>query len=371
MGRILLIASYTPSLINFRGPLIRSFLDRGHEVVTCSPSNDEATIGRLHDMGVAHHIYPLKRTATNPISDYRTYQALKDIIRQVVPTHTLAYTIKPVVYGCLAAHSMRVPHIHAIISGLGTSFQSTGIGGFARLQIVQGLYRKALSNCESVMFQNPDDQELFIERGLVSSLVARLTNGSGIDLCHFQQHPIVERMPRFLLIARLINEKGVAIYAEAAKYVKAKYPEAEFRLVGYFEDHPDSIRPAEVKAWEDSGTIVFLGQLDDVRTELAGCSVYCLPSYYREGVPRSVLEALATGRPIITTDATGCRETVTPGINGWLVPQRDHHALAKAMMDACQDREQLARMGEQSRMIAESKFDVDIINSDIAEFMKL
>lgn len=371
MAKILVAASYTPSLLNFRGPLIRRFLSLGHEVVTCSPDGDPPTVTELARLGVPHRTYPLQRAGANPMADIGTYRSMKDIIAAEGPTHLLAYTIKPVIYGSLAAAACGVPHIHAIISGLGTSFRAGGPAGRIRLAIVQALYRRALARCESVMFQNPDDLGLFVERSLVAGRIAKLTDGSGIDLGHFPQRPLPSGAPCALLIARFIREKGVGVYAEAARLVRRERSDATFRLVGFFEDHPDAIRPAEVEAWVAQNAIVYVGEIDDVRDELSRCAVYCLPSYYREGVPRSILEALATGRPVITTDAPGCRETVVSGENGWLVPPRDPRALADALLEAFRDPERLVCMGTRSRTLAESRFDVEHVNDDIVGFMSL
>lgn len=371
MARILIIASYTPSLVNFRGPLIQRFLSMGHEVVACSPGGDPDTEESLARMGVDHHCFRLNRSGANPIADLATYRDIRTIIRRTAPSTVLSYTIKPVIYGSLAAGALKVPHIHAIISGLGTSFQTGGLTTEVRKRLVMHLYRRALSACDRVMFQNRDDRSLFLDLGLTTEAKAMLTDGSGIDLDRFPAVPQPEGPPRFLLIARLIHEKGVGVYAEAARIVKRDLPDATFRIVGFFEDHPDAISRDEMSGWVDDQTIEFEGPLDDVREELAACSIYCLPSYYREGVPRSILEALATGRPIITTDAPGCRETVDPGVNGWLVPPRDAGALADAMIDSWAQRKRLAEMGAASRLLAESRFDVDKVNDAICGFMRL
>lgn len=371
MARIQVIASYTPSLINFRGPLIKRLISLGHEVVACSPGDDQNTLNTLQSLGVTHYSYPLQRTGSSPIADLRTYKSLQGIMDHVRPTHLLAYTIKPVIYGCLAAKSCNIENIHAIITGLGTSFQASSPAGTARRFIVQRLYKQALRGCSSVIFQNPDDRTLFIDHGLVNHSSAKLTNGSGIDLNHYRHRVGSFTKPVFLLMARLIHEKGILIYAEAARTVKETFPNAEFRLAGFFENHPDAIHHDEVEQWVKTGIITYVGKLEDVRNELINCSVYCLPSYYREGVPRSILEALATGRPIITTDSPGCRETVTPGVNGWIVPPRDSRALADAMIDACQKHTQLEIMGNSSRELAESRFDVEKVNDDIVSIMNL
>ena len=371
MSRILVIASFTPSLINFRGALLKLFCDLGHEVLTCSPDPDEETIHQLDDLGIRHIEFPLQRTGMNPKQDLRTLSALRRIIHKEQPDHVLAYTIKPVIYGCLAARKERVPHIHALITGLGTSFQGRGIKRRALSSLVSRLYRSALKGCSNVFFQNSDDLALFEARGLVDSTQVMLVNGSGIDLEHFSYAPVGDQPAlHFLLIARLIREKGVETYAEAARKVKARYPEAVFRIVGYFESHPAAIRKEQMASWTEQGILEFLGSRMDVREPLKEASIYCLPSY-REGMPRTVLEALAIGRPIITTDAPGCRDTVIDGENGLLVPVRDADALAEAMSVFCRNPGKIKAMGARSRVLAESRFDVHKVNESLKAAMGL
>ena len=371
MARVLVIASYTPSLINFRGHLLRLLRGLGHEVLACSPNPDDATLSNLNEMGIRHVEYPLSRAGLNPLYDLRTISSLRKIIRREQPDHVLAYTIKPVIYGCLAAWKEAVPHIHAMITGLGTSFQGSGAWRRTLTSLVSRLYRTALRNCENVFFQNGDDCALFIERGLVYPDRVTTVDGSGIDLDHFAYAPLSDQPPpSFLLIARLIREKGVEVYAEAARKAKASYPAAVFRIVGYFESHPTAITKDDMASWTEHGVVEFLGAREDVREVLTDASVYCLPSY-REGMPRSVLEALAIGRPVITTDAPGCRETVTHGVNGFLVPVRDIDALAEAMNELCRNPERIKTMGAHSRALAESRFDVHKVNDCLRVAMGL
>lgn len=371
MSKILVIASFTPSLLNFRGPMLRAFQDLGHEVVTCSPDPDPASLAGLAALGVRHHSFPLQRAGLNPVADWRTLRAFRRILRRERPDHVLAYTVKPVVYGGLAAKWAGVPHVHALITGLGTAFQGSGLGRNLLNKLVSALYRTSLSACQNVLFQNPDDRDLFVGRGLVAAAKVTVVNGSGIDLDHFAHVPITATTPSFLLVARLIEEKGIRDYAEAARQVKADFPEAVFRLVGYIDDHPGAVGRDDLKAWQDAGILEYCGPTDDVRPFLAEASVYCLPSYYREGVPRSILEALAVGRPIITTDAPGCRETVLAGENGFLVPTRDPAALAGAMRRFCERPDLAEAMGARSRRLAEERFDVHKVNAAIVEAMGL
>ena len=194
-----------------------------------------------------------------------------------------------------------------------------------------------------------------------------VVSGSGVDVTGYSVAPLPDK-PCFLLIARLLGDKGVREYAQAAQLVKTVYPEVVFRLVGWIDDNPDAITQRELDQWVDSGLLEFLGRLDDVRPAISGCSVYVLPSY-REGTPRTVLEAMAMGRPVITTDAPGCRETVIDRDNGFLVPVKDVQALADAMIKMIDSRGLVSKMGERSRQIAETKYDVHKVNALMLEGM--
>jgi len=370
MSKILVIASFTPSLLNFREPMLRSFQNLGYEVVTCSPDPDQDSLNRLSKMNIKHISYPLQRAGQNPFADWKTIHSLTKIMRCEKPDHVFSYTVKPVVFGSIAARFAGVTHIHALITGLGTAFQGTGIKRNLLNLVVKKLYRIGLYGCESVTFQNQDDRELFFENGLVSLEKVGLVNGSGVDLDHFKQAPFPDEPISFLLVARLIEEKGIRVYVKAARIVKKDFPHAIFRIVGYLDDHPGSISQMELDSWVNSGVIEFCGRADDVRPFLADSHVYCLPSY-REGLPRSVIEAMAAGRPIITTDAPGCRETVVDNENGFLVRVKDASSLAEAMLSFCNQTSMIPVLGRKSRQIAENKFDVNMVNSEIIKIMGL
>ena len=370
MCKILVIASFTPSLLNFREPMLRSFQNLGYEVVTCSPSPDQDSLNRLSELSIKHISFPLQRAGQNPFADWKTFRSLTKIMKIEKPDHVFSYTVKPVVFGSMAAKATKVPHVHALITGLGTAFQGSGFKRSLLNLVVKRLYRFGLSGCKSVIFQNPDDRALFLENGLVSSEKVGLVNGSGVDLDHFKQAPFPDEPISFLLVARLIEEKGIRVYVEAARIVRRNFPDAVFRIVGYLDDHPGSISQMELDSWINDGIIEFCGRAEDVRPFLADSHVYCLPSY-REGLPRSVIEAMAVGRPIITTDAPGCRETVVNNENGFLVKVKDASSLAEAMLSFCNQTSMAPVLGQKSRQIAENKFNVNVVNSEIIKIMGL
>ena len=303
--------------------------------------------------------------------DVRTVRALTALYREIQPDVVLTYTIKPVIYGSLAARLAGVPRVCSMITGLGYSFGTTTWRQRALNPIVRSLFRLALARNEIVFFQNPDDLRQFVESGLANDHQAVLVNGSGIDLAHFSVAPLPEGAPVFLLSARLIWEKGVGEYVEAARTLKAEYPAARFRLLGPLDPNPAAVSRAQLDAWRAEGVIEYLGFADDVRPAIAAASVFVLPSSYREGTPRSVLEALAMGRAVITTDAPGCRETVKRGENGFLVPTKDSRALADAMETFLRDPGLVRRMGARSRAIAEEKYDVHLVNQVMMRAMRL
>lgn len=371
--KIVLIASSDKSLINFRGALLTSMVQAGHEVIACAPRCDPAIVEALRKLGVKYKPISLNRTGLNPISDFRTVIQLTRLLRRLHPHMTLGYTIKPVVFGSLAARLARVPHHVSLITGLGFSFVDRldpTLKARALNRLIRLLYRISLTTNQTVFFQNPDDRDLFVQSGLVKASQAAVVNGSGIDLDHFYQAPVDTTRPVFLLIARLLRDKGIGEYAEAARLMKRRHPQAVFLLVGPTDTNPSAISAEEVAAWHRSGWVEYLGELSDVRTVIKRSSVYVLPSY-REGMPRTVLEAMAMGRPIITTDVPGCKETVIEGYNGYLVAPRDPQTLAEVMERFITHPELVTQMGNNSRKLAEEKFNVHHVNKQMLKAMGL
>ncbi|MEQ3636262.1 glycosyltransferase family 4 protein [Alcanivorax sp.] len=369
----LLVASFPDSLIKFRGPLIEALIQAGCTVHVAVPGLEaESDIAlRLMGLEVTVHDIPLERTGLNPVKDLSALLALRKLVGQIRADYVLGYTIKPVIYGTLAAWLGGVRHRFALITGLGYAFtgEATGLRKVLRL-LIQKLYRFSLSRNRLVFFQNPDDEALFRQLKLLKTAIpSRVVNGSGVDVAEYAVSPL-PAAPAFLLIARLLGDKGVREYAQAAALVKAQYPDAVFRLVGWIDDNPDAICQQELDEWVASGTVEFLGKLADVRPAIADSSVYVLPSY-REGTPRTVLEAMAMGRAVITTDAPGCRETVVDGDNGYLVPVQDVTSLADAMIKLIASPDRVSTMGTRSRQIAEEKYDVHEVNAVMLKEMGL
>jgi glycosyltransferase involved in cell wall biosynthesis len=369
-GRVLVCASAPRSLLNFRRELLAEMVARGHEVVAGAAGPADDVESGLAALGVQYYNIPIQRAGLNPIRDWQTLSALGQLYAWKRPDVVLAYTAKPVIYSGLAARHGK-PAVFAMITGLGYGFGSGSLRQLLIGFVMKKLYRAALRNCAGVFFQNPDDRELFSNRQLVSKRTpVHMINGSGVNLDWYAQAPLPSE-PTFLLVARLLVEKGVRQYAEAAAMVRAKFPVARCLLVGDVDPNPSSIRVEELDSWQTSGAIEYLGRLEDVRPAYARASVYVLPSFYREGTPRSVLEAMAMGRPVITTDAPGCRETVVDGLNGFLVPVKNSEALAEAMEKFIKNPALIPRMGQESLRMAREKYDVHKVNKVILEAMGL
>ena len=369
MAKIMIVAGLGSSLIRFRGDLIKSWLGLGYDVVAAAPGREVEQ--QLKELGVPYYSIPLKRTSLNPLADLALTCSLIRIIKKEKPAYLFLYTVKPVIYGSLAALLNRKVKVYSMITGLGYVFSGKPGKRTFLETLVTWLYGFALKRNKLVFFQNPDDCNAFINLKIVTADKALQINGSGVNVDYFKPVNLPIGPPAFLLIARLLREKGIAEFMEAARVIKTKYPETRFSMVGWsFDENPSAISATQVEQWLDEGFVEIYGETDDVRPYIAAASVYVLPSY-REGTPRTVLEAMAMGRPIITTDVPGCRETVVDGLNGFLVPVRDSEALVKAMERFIKEPELITQMGAESHRIAEEKYDVHKVNNVINEAMVL
>lgn len=371
MSKIAVIGGYAPSLINFRGDLLREMVAAGHEVLACAPDASDKTINELDRLGVEYFNIPISRTGLNPFSDALTFFSLLQLFKKEQVEVVLSYTAKPVIYGSLAANAASIPLVYSMVTGLGNGFSAVDVKGKMIGVIVSFLYRIGLTNNLKIFFQNPDDLLEFQSRKLVRDTDRSvLINGSGINTQKFNVRKVPAKI-RFVLIARLLKDKGICEYADAAAIIKKKHPTIEFDLVGWLDQNPACISPELLRKWVVAGIINHLGKLDDVRPAISNSSVYVLPSYYGEGTPRTILEAMSMGRAIITTDSPGCRETVVDGENGFLVPIKNVEKLVEAMEKFILHPELIPKMGKRSRAIAEEKYDVNKVNKVILETMGL
>lgn len=367
--KIAIASAYTRSLVNLRGELIRSLTERGHEVLALAPENEPVLTARLEARGARFEQIAINRAGLSPFADLRYTLRLRKILSVEKPDILLSYNIKPVIFGSFAGHLAGIQHIATIVAGLGYAFaQPKGLKHKLTSWITKLLYRCAISRHGLMVFQNHDDLADLQNLKLMSPRTASIVvGGSGVDTEWFRESEPPTDPTTFLLTARLLADKGVYEYYEAAKRVLASGRKAVFQLLGPFDSNPKGLTKETVAAWESEGIIEYLGELDDVRPTYDHCSVFVLPSYYREGCPRSSLEALSCGRPIITTDSVGCRETVIDGRNGFLVQPQSVDQLARAMIRFIDAPELIGEMGRASRQLALSRFDVHTVNKQIIE----
>lgn len=367
---ILLVAGNARSLVANRGDLIRDLLASGLEVAAAVPTADY--LPEVEQLGITIYPVPMGRTGVNPLHDLKYLLGLRKLLRQQRPQAVFSYTIKPVIYGSLAARLAGVPRIYSMITGLGHVYTTDSARNRWLQKLIAALYRLALAaNCK-VFFQNPDDLQEFVDRGMLKDEAKAVrTYGSGVDVERFAPAPLPHGPPVFLFIGRLLTEKGIAEFCEAARKLRADAPEARFIAVGPHDPHlPHACAPQDLARWRAEGIVEFVGEVKDVRPWIVQCSVFVLPSY-REGTPRSVLEAMSMGRAIITSDAPGCRETVEEGVNGYLVPPRTVTPLAEAMRRFLAQPEQVVVMGQASRQLVEHYYDVRKVNRVILDAMEL
>lgn len=371
--KVLVLCSLAYSLTNFRGALLRDLRANGHEVVAVAPDHDEAVARALEEMGIAFRVVPMQRTGTNLLSDLKLQIAYVRLMMQVKPDLVLAYTQKPIIYGGIAARILCIPRYYALMSGLGYVFSEDNRHRRLLRKGVAALYREAVRRARAVFVFNADDRQDMIDLGIVDPRqnVVQVP-GSGIDLERFRCEPLPRGRMRFLLVGRLMRDKGIYEFAEAAKTIKRDHPDCEFVVLGHYErDNPTGIDEAECERLARHYPVQFIPGTSDVRPYLASCSVFVLPSYYREGLPRTILEAMATGRPVITTDMPGCREPIIEGENGFLVTPRDADSLRKAMQRLIDAPQLVTRMAARSRDLAEKVYDVRKVNHQLLDEMDL
>lgn len=356
--RIVISVNTTWNVYNFRLGLIRSFIERGYEVIALAPSDEYAK--RLEAHGCKCMDLPIEKNGSNPFKDmlllFRYYRKL----RSLRPTVFLSYTIKPNVYGSIAAHLLGIPVVNNI-AGLGSAFIRENF----LTKIVRLLYRVALGRSHRVFFQNQDDLILFSNIGLVDKDTAGLVPGSGLNLSHYNPEPLPEDTAepfKFLMVARVLKDKGVEEFAEAARLLKAANLRFECQLLGTIDNsNPNAIAAEQVEAWERDGLLKYLGNTDDVRPYLRNADCVVLPSY-REGVPRSLLEAAAMARPTVATDVVGCRDAVDDGVTGLLCEVKNASSLADKMEEMMSlHLERRREMGYAGREKMEAEFDERLV----------
>ncbi|MFZ5965203.1 glycosyltransferase family 4 protein [Thalassococcus sp. BH17M4-6] len=353
---VLITVNAAWNIWNFRRPVVQALLADGHQVTVLAPPDD--FVGKLTALGC--RFVPLRMNAKglNPIDELKLLRRFRQVFQEQKPDIVLSYTIKNNTFGALAAKSLGIPFVPNV-SGLGTGFLSGGTLQF----VVEQLYRRAFRRLPIVFFQNEDDQDLFVTRGLVAPGQARRLPGSGIDLDHFEAIELPQgAAPVFLLIARLLRDKGVVEFVGAARQIKASRPEVRFQLLGAAgSENRTAISEDTVRGWVKEGLVEYLGTTDDVRPIIATAECVVLPSY-REGAPRTLIEAAAMARPLIASDVPGCRAVVDHDVTGFLCRVRDADSLAEAMLRFLDlDPEQRSEMGLAGRAKMEREYDQALV----------
>ncbi len=358
MKTIIITANTSWYLYNFRKNTILSLADCDYRVVTIAPTDEYSE--KLLALGCEFYPIAIDQKGTNPINDFRTFISFYRIYRKQKASVVLNFTPKNNIYSTLAANFLGIKVINNI-AGLGTIFMNENITS----KIVLFLYKISQPKANKIFFQNEEDRQLFIQKKIAPASLTDRIPGSGVDLNRFSLSPTRDdNRVSFLLVSRMLFDKGIEYYVKAARILKAKYGERiEFRLLGFLDvKNPSAVSKKQMQTWVNEGIVTYLGISDNVENEIKLADCIVLPSFYREGVPRSLLEAAAMGKPIVTTDNVGCRDTVSDGVNGYLCTPRSVTSLTKKLDTMiAMSHEQRIRMGIQSRKKVESEFDEQIV----------
>ncbi|HIF9366954.1 TPA: glycosyltransferase family 4 protein [Photobacterium damselae] len=358
MGNIIISANTSWYLYNFRKNTILSLINKGYYVTTVAPKDSYSN--KLELLGAKFIDISIDQSGTNPINDLKTLKKFNDIYSSNDYDVVLNFTPKNNIYSTLAAKNNNIKVINNI-AGLGVLFINENLTS----KIVRLLYKISQYKVDKIFFQNDDDKQLFLQYGLAKESITDRLPGSGADLSRFELTPACDDgVVRFLLIARMLYDKGISHYVEAARELKAKYGDkVEFNLLGFLAvENPSSVSKEDMQKWVDEGIVNYLGVSDEVEKEIGKADCMVLPSYYREGVPKSLLEAGAMGKPIVTTDNVGCRETVDDGVNGYLCDVRSTSSLIECLDKMINHTHQeRIEMGVRSREKIEREFDEKIV----------
>lgn len=365
--KFLLIGPKTDAVVNFRGDLICDIKKKGYDVVVVVPEDNNKEFFKKN--GVKVRLVGLKKNSLSLFNAMGYYKNLRKIIEEENPDKVFSFTIKSVIFGSIAAKRANVEEIYSLICGLGMLFCSDTLK--TRMLRVVGckLYKRALKFNKKVIFQNQDDIDEFVGRGLVERDKCELVDGSGVNLKKFARNKIPTDYVEFLMVSRVLKEKGVMEYFKAAKIVKEKYPDVKFVYIGAIDKNKNAINVDALKSYIKAGVVECVPETKTVEKYVAKCSVFVLPSYYREGIPRTILEALAMGRPVLTTNTPGCRETVVEGENGFFVKVKRVADLAEKMEWMIEHKSDLQKMGDKSYQMCLDRFTIDKIDKRMLEIM--
>lgn len=367
--RIVVLSSHTPSLFWFRMEMMEQFIKCGCEVIAAGNELESTWKEPFAKHGVEYRHIHVKRNGTNPVQDIKTFYTILNLLKELRPDKIFTYQAKTVIYGGIAANLLGITEVYPLIAGIGSVFLKNDRKTRLVRKVMIAEYRLGMRKSPIVFFQNREDEKLFRDYYIVNKQKTVMLHGSGVNLEKFRVMPYPRRFG-FLCISRLIRDKGVYEYLEASERIKKEYPEVRCLLVGPYDSNPSAIKEYELQRFIDSGSVEYFGEQKDVRPYIEQCNVFVLPSY-REGTPKTNLEAMACGRAVITTDTTGCRETVVDGENGYLIPVKNVDALCEKMSHFINRPYLASEMGADGRRKAETIFDVKIVNQRICESMGL
>lgn len=366
--RVLVLSSHTPSLFWFRVDLMREMQKEGCEVYAAGQMPEADWRERFASIGVTYRQIKVSRNGLNPLDDINTYFSIKHLLKKIRPDKIFVFQAKTIAYGCRAATALGITEVYTLLAGLGSVYLGHGLKNRLIKRVMSALYKQAFKRSRKVFFQNHDDKNTMIGEGLLSEDKVVMIHGSGVNVEKFVPKALPEK-PTFLFIGRLIRDKGVGEYLESCVKMKGIYQDqVRCLLVGPYDSNPSALKPEELQPLVEQGFIEYFGEQTDVRPFISQCSIYVLPSYH-EGTPKTVLEAMAMGRAVITTDVPGCRETVVDGRNGYLVPARNVNAIVDKMVYLCEHSELVEKMGKESRVMACEVFDVRKVNDTILRTM--
>lgn len=374
--KVVLIGTVSSSIFGFRKLLLQSLAQAGHEVyIFTTDLTSDLQRRAKEELNVSAQKYSLVRTGMNPITDVKNAWHLFRRLKELQPDLVFCYFSKPVIWGAIAANLAGVKHRYGMLEGLGYYFTDDPNGNSGKKWLIRrvqvALFRLALPYLSGLVVLNRDDKQDLIENYRIRQNNVMVLGGIGLDLNEYAYSVPDTNKARFIFIGRLLAEKGINEYLKAAELVKWRHPQAEFVVLGNPDPgNPGSVDEVYLNTLVNSGVVIYPGSVSNVADWLAGSSVFVLPSY-REGVPRSTQEAMAVGRPVITTDVPGCRDTIIDGENGFKVPPHNSEAVAAAMEEFIKQPELIHSMGRRSRELAEQKFNAEEVNQRLSSFLKL
>lgn len=363
MKKICIVATNGTSLVNFRGPFIKELVSKGYDVECVSIEPNEEMEEKIQQLGAKYIQVSGDRVSTGVFSGFRMIADYKRLFKQRKPDICFLYMSKPIAFGGIAAVLGKVKHINILVNGMENAYYRTGFKDFIVRCVMSTAYRFVSKRADNVFFQNRDDKKYFETHHILTKDNATVVGGSGVDMSYFKKTDLPPQ-PVVLMVARLLWSKGIREYLYAVNEVKKKHPDTKVLLVGGLDNNDEALSQEELDRYIESADIEYCGYAHDVRPYLNRCSIFVLPSYH-EGLPRCVIEAMSVGRPIITTDVPGCRETVIDGENGFIVNARDSEALSERLLKLVEDKELREKMAEASYLLCKQKFEVNLVNASM------